>query len=280
MDNYSEKDLITASLEDIQRGKRSLVEIAQDALPDGAKALSVTIRRPVEEPVRAETPRRAHLFESVRVMAKYLETRGTVNSVALIDAATGETSVVLDETQDKGLEVVKFKPRMHPLLVPWVKAISDSNLGVEAFIALVMANKKAIQCPPPAQLLAVVRQLRISKSSTMECGQGCDAVNGVMVHTTIRGVAQDQVVSLPDEIRIKVPLFIEMPEQEITLDLVVAESGCPSDPITIKMSSADLEVVRLNQVQEMAESIKDAMPEGAVVGFGSVGHSPWPYIGC
>jgi hypothetical protein len=276
----AEKDIITKALEDCSNANRSAVEIVRDALGGDTK-LGVTFRRPVEEPVLAKTPRRSHRFESVVALKAYVAKWAKAACLGLIDAATGDAAIVLDESLANGVEVVKFYPREHPLLTPWTRAISrQGGIGVADFIQLITANRRSVTMPPAQQLLATVRQLRITKTTTLECGQGCDTLNGVMVHTEIKGVSQDHLVSLPETITITSPVFIERMFREIQVDLMVSEvQGSGEEPIRIRMTSSDLEVLRLEEIADIATEIKDAMPDGAVVGFGSVAHSPWAYVG-
>jgi hypothetical protein len=272
-----QNDILTKALAEATPKARSVVEMVQEILGDGSKTLSVSFRRPVEDPVRADTPRRSHKFESIGSLCAYLSRYAQTTSLALLDAATGQACVVLEESQTNGVEVVTLSPRMHPLLAPWENLVG-SLVGTQQFMRIVSDNRRSLVKPAAAEMMAVLRQIRITKSTTMELGVGADCINGVTVKTTIQGNAKDCLVSLPETMTIKVPLWVQGYAREVALDLFVMETGDPKDPIGVRVSSSDLSVQKIAEIESWSAMIKDAMPEGSVTGFGAVLHREWDLV--
>jgi hypothetical protein len=271
------EDMITKALSEASPKARSVVEMVQEILSDGGKRIDVTFRRPVEIPTLAKTPRRSHVFESIHALCNYLEREAKVNAVALLDGSSGEACVVLDEGKADGVEQVYLKPVLHPLLTPW-SAMVGRVIGSQEFLRVVSDNRRTIQSPTAAELISMLRQLRIHSSKTVEVGEGSEAVNGVMVKTTIKGVANETEVGLPQTLSVQCPLFIDAHAREISFDLFVLERKDEDDPIGIRVSSSDLAVQKLEEISLWSNQIKSAMPEGAVVGFGKVQHREWEYV--
>ena len=269
-----DQDSINDFLEECRgSGKQHAVNVAKDILGD-KEDVTVTFRRAAIDPVRLESPRRAHRFSTVEGFVQYLDKYGSENTVVLGDPETGNAQAVLDEMAKSGFEVVNFSPILHPLWTPWDNLIDAKPIAVKAFATFLIGQREVIESPSAGQLILNFSQIRVSKHVEMQSGFGVNSINGVMVETKIEGGKEKTVaISLPEKIVIETPLFLDRSIMSIAIDLIVDVEG---DRVTVALSSSDAKAKRIQAVGDMLSEIRQKMPKAQAT-LGHIVHNEWSY---
>jgi len=264
-------DVINKFLNGVMPGKPTTVEVVK-GLVHGKEEITVNLRRPPEEPLRRESPPRAHTFNSIDGFAAYLSRYGTENVLVLADPDTGEMAAVLDERAVNGFETVYFEPKLHPLYKPWQNLMHDLT-QIKAFAQFIQSHKETLAMDHQT-ICAVFQQIRVSKNITVQQGVGARSTNGIMCETVIQGQLRNAPVELPDRLAIHCPMFVDTPEVEIVLDLMIDGDG---DDVRVRVTSSDAENKRVEMIQHMLEQIQGLLPKGTV-SLGTVDHDQWSYV--
>lgn len=253
-------------------GFTNSVDVARRVL-EGKEQMEVVFKREVEVPVRQETPPRAHIFYNLEDMLQYLGDNVGQNPVALIcphqEGYKWSISVVLDESARMGLENVRYEPRLHPLVKPWI----NFTMEVTEFHRFLIQNKSVIRQPAAKELITAFRQIKIAKSISIASGSGTGAVEGMMCETVIGGQSQEVPVPLPEIISIECPFFLDGDDQTFELDCLLSEKG----------GKAYIELIFPEnmawcmKMDQTAAIIAERMP-AMQSGIGSVNHSYWTYL--
>ncbi len=272
----STHDVINEFIDKVSPGKPTTVELATK-LTTGTtgprEALTVTLRKPIEMPVRAESPARSHTFNSVQGFVEYLQRYGSGQDVlVLADPDTGAMTAVLNEKAMQGFETVRFMPKIDPLYKPWHEKLNDVT-KIKDFARFIQSHKTVIE-GDKAQLCALFQQIRLSKNVTMQQGIGARSTNGVMVAMTLQGQVKDVPMDLPESLTILCPMFVDTQETAITMDLLVEVSH---DDVYIRMSSSDAEVQKVALIQQMLTEVKSELT-AATISMGTVEHEEWDYV--
>ncbi len=273
---HEDKDMVNDFLEAVRPNKPTTVEIVKN-LCEGTKAekINVTFSEKLQEPIRAESPARAHRFNSLSGYAEYLERNAQESVTVLADAATGDMAAVLDEESSDGYEIITFTPRVNPLFAPWVNTFGKA-MPIKKLATFLITNRRVIAHPDVDHLVRLFKQIQISKNVTLMEGTGGEAINGVICHTKLQGKDGDQKAPLPEQIALFCPLFVDTPPLEIEVDLLLEATA--DDQPTATFVSADADVKRLLAIQRMLEELKAKLP-GATVSLGQLKYNDWKYLG-
>jgi len=183
------------------------------------------MKRPIDLPVRAESPARNHTFWGLGGFCKYVAKYGKADTVVLADPTTGTIRAVLDDKADKGLEVIAFDAQEHPQWLVW-KGLLGKTIPVKEFAKFLLTQRSLIVAPKAEQVIQQFAQVRGSKKIEFQTGYGDGSINGVMIEVEIRGQQpQQQPVKLPSEIIIGVPMFIGQDSLEIRIGLILDAKG-------------------------------------------------------
>lgn len=267
-------------LDRLEEGNEHLVEVAREMLDDGKKenitfALQKRVLQPepLKPPVRAESPRRAHEFHSVASFVGYLAKNKTTNTVVLADVNGSRIEAVLDESVKNGFERISFKPQLHPLFVPWKAGIINKAVPVRDFAKFLQQNKRTVSDPDVSDLTMLFSQIRASQKITMHKGIGKHSINGLTCELNIVGESKSQELELPEVIKIDVPIYIDTPNCEIEIDILL---GASDTEVFVSCSSSDLDVKRVGAFESMLVQVREI--EDVVVGFGEIAMANWAYL--
>ncbi|HUX00599.1 MAG TPA: DUF2303 family protein [Phycisphaerae bacterium] len=277
----SNKDAIQDFIRSVQKGQENALEIVREALPDGEGERTVVALQnrqlqpePPQAPERAESPRRAHVFNEVDGFIRYLQTYGTERTMVLADVQANQISAIIDETADKGFEVVRLKPTLHPELTPWL-AILDEEMPVLAFAQHVMKNRRTVAEPDGRDLALLLSQMRCATTVQLKVGRGAKAVNGLMVTTEISGERKTEPVDLPDFIRVEAPLYVG--EEPVTFDIdLLVSSADHGTEIVVAASCPDLRRRMTEAFLTWVARLEDI--EGITAALGKPQHENWDYL--
>jgi hypothetical protein len=264
-------DAINEFLDRVDSRAARSVDVAK-SLIEGKENVAVTFKKEIVRPVRAESPRRDHVFNVPEGFVAYLQKYGSPDVVVLADPQTGRARAVLNERAEGGMEVVRFDPMVHPFWVPWQEQMKVPQ-PVKAFAKFVATQKHVIVSPEPKSLFVLLSQVRLAKNVTIEEGFGRKSVNGVMVESVVTGNPK-MSVDLPETIGVKCPMFWGQEEMTIEVDVLVDGSG---DRVMISLSSADAEAKRIEQIEAMLGAMEADLPE-ATVTLGHLDYTDWRYV--
>jgi hypothetical protein len=274
MDNIEAKqDALNGFLERCEEGRPTTIELARN-LTDGKEHVNITLRQTTEKPVRMESPAKAHAFWSIEGFVAYLEKYAAAsNLVVLGDPNTGQIQAVLDERKGDGFEVVIFEPLMHPFWKPWQESLGK-KIEIREFAKFIVEQKHIIVNPDARQLAAIFKQVRLSKNVTIDNGIGDGAINGVVVESKIAGQHPSMPLSLPEQIVIHCPMFMEQEAMDITIDLILDGTG---NSVVVEPKSSDAEAKRIEAIEAMLHQVHETLTE-ATATLGKVKHESWKYV--
>lgn len=184
-------------------------------------------------------------------------------------------AAILDETATTGFEVIRLDPMLHPLFQPWHAAIGRV-MKVSSFVEFLRINRKSIIEPDGKSLVMMLSQLKIAKNYEIYDGSGKESVNGVVVRLNIGGKEQSNLVSIPETIRISVPLFVDSKAKDIEIDLTLGHNE--QDGAVVKVSSADVLVQLVAEFTEMLTQIDFDLGNTATIAMGSPSHANWEVL--
>lgn len=273
-----------AMLREAAEGEETAFEVLRETLGDGDDAHSqATVRvqrrrlqpEPPNEPIKAPSPKRAHLFHDAAAMIAYLGKYRTADTVILADAVEGIVSAVIDEKAERGFEVVMFTPQRHPLFTPWLDRLGQW-MTMRAAIEFLLDNRRTVIDPDGKQFARDLSQIKVAQKIDWMQGLGTHSINGVMVETTINGKKSSDPVELPEEITIEVPMYVGCDPLPLTFDVSIDFSD--KTGVMLRISSPDVRAKACQQFDQFARLIADALNEDCVVGLGSARHAQWEVL--
>ena len=275
---------VSQFLESVEIGKANVLNVREQVLPDGTKAVDMQFGQRVlqPEPPSAKpllrSPRRAHVFHAVEPFRAYLAANAAASCTVLADVEARRVCAVLDETKETGLEVVSFEAQVHPMLAPWC-ALLGKSFPVLAFARFCMENRRSIMSANAGndamdgrELALVLSQITATSKTVLSRGMGVKSINGVMVETEIKGQRRETLVDLPDTITVCAPVFLGCEPRALLFDLLVFASG---DDVCVTISSASLQEAFEDGMLSFV-----ALLEGinGVVGLGRINYQPWEVV--
>lgn len=264
-------------LQHVRVGEETVLDVAGG---EKDRKLTVSMRKLLPEepraPKRAESPRRVHEFLAAESLALYLRKYGGAETVVFADPANEIVAAVLREKAETGFEVVTMRPQVHPLWKPWAD-LAGRAIALEDFAKHVSQHRRTILRPEGRDLALTLSQVRATVSVEIQRGRGKSATNGLLVTTEIKGQRQADVVELPDEIVLSVPLYVQTEPREVELDLCV-EATSDGD-VSVLVTAGTVAEARVEAFKEMVAVIQAAADSiGAVVTFGRPKHAAWDYL--
>lgn len=266
-------------LDRVTKDERTTLKVLEkvDGMP--GKLFSVEQRSLQPEapaaPLRVESPKRMHIFYQVDGFRDYLLKYGSdKNVVVFADPQAGGMVAVLDESAKTGFELIRFTPQVHPLFVPWLKFIG-MRVKLESFVQHLLQNRRCVQDGP--ELAIAFSQVKASTSVELQRGRGKSSLNGLLVATTIQGVAKNEIVELPDELRITLPLYVGTKPREFILDLTL-ETVNDGKEVTAALSSVDLDEARVQAFEDFFAALGALKEKGATLTMGAPLHEEWEYL--
>jgi len=246
--------------------------------PDGKK-LVVERRKlqpEVPELIRCESPARAHSLMRAEDLIAYVDKHNSGRTLILLDPTKMVGSVVLDEDDLSGFEVLTFAPTKHPMLVEW-ETIIGKKIPAAAFAEFILAHRRQVQIPDGKTLAMTFAQIRADKMTTIHRGTGANAINGLVVEVKVQagGASKQAPVELPDSLTIEVPVFVGQGLVGIELDLLVSEQN---DQVCVLTSSSGLQQAIHEAFDAMCQTIRSELPDEVIVGLGRVEHREWKYL--
>jgi hypothetical protein len=266
-------------LRDVAEGDETVFEVVKRTLGEGKDAVAqqqVLIGRrkmQAEPPVREDSPPRAHVFHDVAGFTGYLTKFGGDNTVVLVDAIGRKAEAVLDETAKKGFEIVTFEPPLHPAFKPWAD-VFGKLMPIRQAVDFLRQQRHVIRDPAPRELMAVLSQVRLSKSVIVDASGQSAGVNAVTVETKFQGTAKQVPVELPEVISLTLSLLVDTAERPINIDLVV--DGGPGNAPVVILTSADVEQAMIDLFDGFEADIRKEL-DGKTIGLGRANHSCWTF---
>lgn len=264
-------------LKDVRIGEATVLDISGGA---EARKVTVELRRLLPEeprhPTHQESPPRAHTFYAAESLAAYLERYGDETTVIYADHQGEQIHAVLHETALEGFEIVAMKPQIHPLWKPWAD-VAGRAVELEQFARFVAENRRSIVQPEGRELALALSQVRATVKVEIDRGRGKSAVNGLRVETEIQGVRKAEMVELPDQITLNVPLYVGTERKTIDLDLCVEASA--NGKVTVLVTAGTVAEARVAAFEEMLNLLsKRLASKKVVVTLGKPAHAAWQYL--
>lgn len=264
-------DLMTKGL----MGYKTAVDVAKD----GAVSIALDrIQKKPVEPTRAESLAVAHQFYEAASFAAYVARYGIKSECTVYaDPQSEQMWAVLDESAPSGYETVTLKPQISPLWAPWAALVARGAVELNEFREFLNENRRAVTTPPGRSLALMLAQVRGAVEVTIHDGRGKDALNGIMVKSSVQGTDTKEYVAIPEELILRVPLYVGEDPREIHLDLVV-DAG-PHGGVTVQVAAGGIQEARVLAFDAMLAKIRVALVDvDALVGYGQPRHVDWRYL--
>jgi len=277
-----QRNVIEDFIRKVSKGEENALAIAHQDTADGKVHIVALQNRelqpePVDPPQRAESDRRMHVFSGIDGFIAYLKKFGDEkNTVVLADPSGEAIFGTLDETAKTGFEVVEFHPVLHPLFAPWA-AVLGKALKIQTFVQFLSDNRRAIEVPDGKTLQRSLSQVKVSRKIEMCQGIGKQSINGIMVEQNIGGQTKQDLVELPDEIVISVPIYVGTAKR-VTLAIDLNLDANEDDGVIVRLTSADLIEQRVQAFDEFVAAITFDLKDRATVGLGKPRTMEWSYL--
>jgi hypothetical protein len=264
MENSS--DSIKNFVEEIGAGDKNVIDISKKMLAGGKEAVIVTLEKKKAMPERMESRARCHEFHDIDGFIQYITDNKTHNTLILSDVNGFCIKAILDDKASHGFEEIAYRPPRHPKFEMLEDGLLNQKMSIDVFARQVMRNRSVIvdSGKTTARDLAMaMQQITIASETTQSIGTGKVAVNGVMCKTEISAGHQEKV-DLPDSFDVKVPIYLNTPEQQFGVDItistvrgeVIANVDCP-----------ELEVKKFELFETLTSKIKKTAGIKASYGF-------------
>jgi len=261
-------------------GHKTMLDIDTDKA--GRRDITFSLQRlpdiEPEIPPRAETPARAHAFYEAQGFARYLARYGMKGDlVVYADPESEKMWATLAEKAEGGVETVVFAPQLHPLWKPWSELIAAGRMSLERFRDFVNQHRRAVSMPPGRALALMLSQIRAAVEVTVHDGRGKNALNGIVIRTNIQGTEAKEQIDLPEELMLRVPLYVGGEVQNVELDLVVDADA--QGHVTVLVAAGGVEEARVFAFDSMLASIREILKDSnATIAYGEPARIGWSYL--
>jgi len=267
------------ALREVIEGQTTVFDIARHAgIGDEPGKLTVTLGHKPIVPDRLESPARDHYFNTPAGLVAYLNKYKTKDTVVFVDAGEDLTiSAVIDEKASHGFEVVRFVAERHPRMLNWTGMTSKGPLGIRTF-ALVVARHRGDLADPEGKGLETAlafRQVRLSQQVDAAFGGGKEATNGVMVKHKVTGQVNSEMVELPDQIDLHLPLFVGDEPRALRMDCLY---GVKDTQVHVDVAFPTYDETIRKAFQAMAASVQKDLADGVLVVDGRPAYLDWLYL--
>lgn len=286
--SFAEKlsDMLTQAAE----GQSTAFQVVRELDTEGKPIARLVIERRTmlgeqqeKDAVRGESQARCHRFQHSSSLVDYLNRYGTKDTVVFVDLSGRMAKAVINESAEKGKEILSMSPMTHPRWLPWREMLGQA-LDVRDFVTFLRENRKAIIDPNPRTLLQTMSQIRSSTTIEQHIGEGASSLNGLLVRTNIRGDESNDIVDLPERLTVRAPVFVGCAERDIEIDLVLGASPNGTGVIA-RLSSADIRTAEIEAFEAMTDELREGLagedvPEDKrmVVTLGAPGETDWDYL--
>jgi hypothetical protein len=179
-------------------------------------------------------------------------------------------TAVIDESDETDREMVTLEAKFHPQFEPW-RLLLDKPTRVKGFALHCMKHRRSVIDPDGRELALTMSQVKASKKVEQWSGVGNGSINGIRVELAVASEKKGELVEIPENIVIELPIFLGTKPQRVTIDLTIDQV----DGETIVFcTSADFEEAVQATFAEMIKQLKKASPE-SLIGFGLVKHEDW-----
>lgn len=263
----------------ILEGHKTILDVAE---VDGEKRVEFSLQRlpaPVPTtPPRQESSARQHVFFEAASFAAYLLRYGTAaDTTCYFDPQAEQAWAVLQERAHGGYEVLSFRPQVHPLWKPWSDLVARGRVTLEAFRDFVNQHRRAVRVPEGKALALMLAQIRAAVEVTIHDGRGRNALNGIVIRSNVQGTDTKELIDLPEEIVLEVPLYVGEPVQRVEMDLVLDASS--SGEVTVQIAAGGVQEARVFAFDRMMGTVREALRQiEAVVAYGQPKHVAWAYL--
>ena len=214
-----------------------------------------------EELPREESRRRQHTFYAASGFIDYLRKFGSSNTVLFADAEARRVEAVLDELAPRGREVVCLSPQIHPRWEPW-REMLDQKIDLDGLRDLITGNRRSIVEPEGRHLIFMLRQIRMSTDVQLQSGVikgGAAAVNGLIIRTKVTsGGDEADTLELPKTIKVRTPVLVDEPEQDVEMDLILSGSR-DGTQVRAQLGSADLREAEISAFDGLVKRLRDEL---------------------
>lgn len=268
-------------LENVAKGQVNAISVCRNMPGPDGQAVTVSLENKPVEPVRAESPARAHTFHEAEGFVAFLMKNKTANMVILADVDSRAAAAVLDDSAEKGFENITLKPAFHPrfkMLLETILYDQGNEQRITRFAKRVMMCKDIIVAADNLdgkQLAMQMMQITVSHNITACAGEGVTATNGIMCESKLKSGIGTSTIELPETITVKTPIFINTEPVEFAVELLITAGGPETPPSVIAMSPQMEE--KIGEVfEKLLEPIKEI--EDAIVSYGRLNTAGWRYI--
>ena len=270
-------DSIKSFMEEVRDGESNVLNVVEK-LSDGtiSKNRELSLSRRLVMPDRMESPPRQHEFYSVTGFVEYLKKVKTAGSLVMGDVTNGNIVAILDESEKRGIEILTLKPQPHPEY-ELLYTMLNRRMEISKFAELAMRNRRALGKDEDdgRDFAMLMQQITISSKVTACIGSGKKAVNGLMCTTeVVSGTSGTALVEIPDTVKASVPLYVERPVREFTLDLTVVAD---QESALITADATELKVLAYHEIQMMVGEVKERLNGEIQTCVGRVSHGKWVY---
>lgn len=278
------RETVRQLITELREGHHTTIDLARVVGEKGEGRSVIEVSRRALQPEQApakrldRTGRRAHTFHSAPGFIDYVKRYGCAGSVVFADQPGGRMFAVLDDTRKEGnCEVVQLVPAHHPRWVPWLETLNE-RMEMGELVEFLRHNRRAVVSPNGRELLFTLAQVRAATSIELHSGVGNGATNGIVVTTKVTG-AQSSLLELPDSITVRTPVFVDQPERDIELDLVIGASRDGSE-VFGQFASADIKEAEIEAFAAIRAEVWSALakPEngdGVVLASGAPNWNAW-----
>lgn len=292
-------------LSQVRVGERTTLEVTKELEDSGSGSGSgskLIVEQRILQPEEPEQPvmrlsdKRMHVFHEVSGFSRYLRRYGSENTVIFADVEALSMCAVLNDTnQTGGYERLTFTPQVHPRWQPFAE-ILDETLPLDAFVNFIMRNRSGVV--GGREIAMALSQVKASTTVELARGRGKTALNGLMVSVKIQGQVSNEAVELPDQLTVKLPLFVGTSPREFKLDLTL-DASPDGRNITATVTSAEVADAQIAAFEEfmtvllpltnppadnttkpgdVASGRAPTPGIGAVLTMGSARNEPWAFL--
>lgn len=256
------------------KGHETLLELADQIEGQPGKRVVIENRKP--KPVERELARtgpRAHKFQSAQSLITYAKRFVTLDQASVFADLHSNliTMAVEEERGQGGPEILTLQPTLHPSWRAW-KNMTGFWVTLPKLVEFLRTQRGVVVEPDGRALLGELSQITAATEVELHRGTGRQAVNGILVKTTIQGKNGEIPVDLPEEIVIQCPLFYGQASEQValSLDLKTSKEG---DEVLARLSPTDSELAELRSFERMVNEIDVALePTTVVMGFQQRGY--------
>ena len=279
MSEKNEARQIKEFMETVGKGRMNCIDIARRVLADGKEHVEFSLVNKPADPQRAESPRRAHVFQDAASFCEYVNANISDKGTVLVDMTNHVAEAVLDESSREGFEIVAFLPAQDPAFAMLQNTLLDkAPMEIARFARRLLRNRNILAGTPEQnmQLAMMLQQINISEKTVIKTGVGKKSTNGVMTYSEVKAGYEDEgtQMEIPDAIPVITPIYLHT--DPVEFEMIITVSKEQNGQVIVVIDTPELDK-RRNEIfekllAELGGSIK------AYVGCGEVRFKEWGYV--